>query len=88
MKPETLIALFFAIGMALLVAVLVGCPGPYEKACSAADLEKLEANYQAELVRYCAAETTIGNKCSQRPRIDAKYRAKREAWVRCDAENQ
>jgi hypothetical protein len=64
--------------------LLVACPGPYEEACSADQLARLERAYQAELVQYCAGQ----NDCSERPRIDAKYRRLREDWVRCDRENQ
>jgi hypothetical protein len=69
----------------LFALVVSGCPGPYEEACSAADLAKIERSYQAELALHCAAQ---GTNCTNKPAIDAKYRAKREAWVRCDKESQ
>lgn len=69
----------------LFATVVSACAGPYEEACSAHDLSKLERSYQAELAQYCGGQ---GPNCSERPRIDAKYRARRADWVRCDRENQ
>lgn len=70
----------------LLAAIcLTACPGPYEPACSAADLERLELAYQAELAQHCQGQ---GTNCQARGPIDAKYRAKRADWVRCSEEDQ
>lgn len=58
-----------------------GCP-QNAPPCTQADLAKIEADYQAELVAKCIAQ---GASCSEKPAIDDKYRKLREGWVKCDS---
>lgn len=70
---------FVAFAAFALVSCCVwGCP--QNPACTPADANRIELDYQAELAAKCLGQ---GADCSQKPAIDAKYHALRVGYVRC-----
>jgi hypothetical protein len=59
---------------------LSSCAPTPPNACTPEALRDIELRYQASLVAACGGQST----CEQREAIDQKFRAEREAWVRCE----
>lgn len=69
-----------AVNCILLAGGLTACGPAYPEPCSLDKLRAIELRYQAELVAACGGSS----KCPEREAIDERFRAEREAWVRCD----
>ncbi len=79
--PRALLLIGLAVFPACAAFQSAANTGP----CTPADLGKIEARFVAEAVKACSAEGAQSlETCEAYPAIRDKYRAEREAFVRCD----
>lgn len=69
------------MALTFVTLMLPACEATFAPACSPDQLVAIDRAYEAEMVQYCRGAFY---QCPERGRIEAKYAAQREAWVRCD----